>query len=105
MLVSGGLSFASVSANGSITCGVTTAGDAYCWGNNSSGQLGDDTRTNRHTPVPVAGGLSFASVSAAARHTCAVTTAGVVYCWGSNSDGQLGDGSTTDRLTPVRVLR
>ena len=61
MLVSGGLSFASVSADGSVTCGVTTARDAYCWGNNSSGQLGDDPRTNRHTPVPVAGGLSFAS--------------------------------------------
>ena len=106
VLVSVGLSFASVSAaGGSFTCGVTTAGDAYCWGNNPSGKLGDDTRTDRHMPVPVAGGLSFASVSTSGAHTCAVTTVGAVYCWGSNGEGQLGDGSTTDRLTPVRVVR
>ena len=105
MLVSGDLRFASVSAGVSFTCGVTIAGDAYCWGENSSGQLGDGTRTNRHTPGPVAGGLSFASVSAAFLHTCGLTAAGDAYCWGFNGDGQLGDGSTTDRLTPVRVVQ
>ena len=105
MLVSGGLSFASVNAGGALTCGVTSDGDAYCWGENSSGQLGNGTTTDRHTPVPVEGGLSFASVNNAALHTCAVTTAGVAYCWGFNSDGQLGDGSTTNRLTPVRVVQ
>jgi len=37
------------------TCGVTTRDQAYCWGSNSSGQLGDGTTTRRLTPVPVAG--------------------------------------------------
>ena len=38
VLVSGGLSFASVSTAFSETCGVTTGGDAYCWGENFHGR-------------------------------------------------------------------
>ncbi len=97
------LSFAAVSAGSSHSCGVTTAGVAYCWGRNNSGQLGDGTMTNRPMPVAVAGGLSFAAVSAEHNHSCGVTTAGDAYCWGDNGNGRLGDGTTTQRLTPVAV--
>ncbi len=96
------LSFAAVSAGFDHSCGVTTAGVAYCWGDNVFGQLGDGTTTNRPMPVAVAGGLSFAAVSTKG-HTCGVTTAGDAYCWGQNVRAQLGDGTTTDRLTPVAV--
>jgi alpha-tubulin suppressor-like RCC1 family protein len=45
-----------VSAGWLSTCGVTTDHRAYCWGENSDGQLGDGTTTQRLTPVPVVGG-------------------------------------------------
>ncbi|HET9385213.1 MAG TPA: hypothetical protein VFO67_08705 [Gemmatimonadales bacterium] len=108
-LVTGGLSFAALSAGGYHTCGVSTAGAAYCWGDNSGGQLGDSTMTRRSSPVLVAGGLSFAVVSAGGSsfgnpsHTCGVTTSGDTYCWGHNSSGQLGNGTTIRRLTPALV--
>lgn len=35
------------------TCAISTHGVLYCWGGNSSGQLGDGTTTNRLVPVPV----------------------------------------------------
>ncbi|PKN44522.1 MAG: hypothetical protein CVU59_11425 [Deltaproteobacteria bacterium HGW-Deltaproteobacteria-17] len=35
------------------TCAVKTDGTAWCWGNNSSGQLGDGTTTNRYSPTQV----------------------------------------------------
>lgn len=54
--VLGGLSFRQVSAGFSFTCGITTMGDAYCWGLNSVGQLGDGTRTNRTEPTLVSTG-------------------------------------------------
>ena len=95
--------FAAVSAEGNSTCGVTTGDAAYCWGNNSGGELGDGTTIDRLTPVPVSGGLDFVSVSAGGSHMCGVTTGGAAYCWGENAEGQLGDGSTTTRLSPVPV--
>jgi alpha-tubulin suppressor-like RCC1 family protein len=44
-----------VSAAGgeSHTCGIMTDGTLWCWGDNSDGQLGDGTTTNRITPVQV----------------------------------------------------
>ena len=52
-LVSGGLKFVSISAGGAHTCGVTPDGAIYCWGVNSSGQLGDGTLIDRSIPTRV----------------------------------------------------
>lgn len=57
--VVGGHTFGMVSAGTIVpfwghTCGVTTNGEAYCWGSNVSGELGDGTTTERHVPTLVA---------------------------------------------------
>ena len=101
--VSAGSNLTAVFAGRRHSCGVTSAGAAYCWGENVYGQLGDGTTTNRLTPVAVAGGLTFASLSPIVYHTCGLTTAGVAYCWGDNPDGRLGNGTTTSSTVPVRV--
>ena len=54
--VSGGLAFKAIASLGSTTCGVTTAGVAYCWGLNHKGQIGDNSTTTRLVPTAVAGG-------------------------------------------------
>ena len=84
-----------MSAGMDHTCGVTAAGDVYCWGSNGYGQLGDGDTTDRPSPGPVAGGTSFAAVSAGGRHTCGVMAVGATLCWGANYWGQLGNGTTT----------
>ena len=91
--VAGGISFTSISAGDDYTCGVAVDGNAYCWGDNHYGALGnpgisvDCASTNaqactRFVPVPVAGGLHFSSVSAGTFHSCGVTTDARAYCWG-----------------------
>ena len=101
--VSGGLTFASVSAGNGFACGVTTTGAAYCWGANGDGALGNGTTTASATPVAVSGGLTFASVIVGYFGACGVTTDGAAYCWGANGLGQLGNGTTTASATPVPV--
>jgi alpha-tubulin suppressor-like RCC1 family protein len=95
--VIGGLKFASIQPGAFHTCGLTSRGAAYCWGENNYGQLGDGTTTdsNANGPQRVLGGLKFASNQPGAFHTCGLTTRGATYCWGRNVEGQLGDGTTT----------
>lgn len=95
--------FATIAAGWNFTCGLITNGQASCWGENSSGQLGDGLTIDRHEPVPVASDQVFTSIATGSAHACGVTTEGAAYCWGRNTNGQLGDGTTVERTTPVRV--
>jgi len=114
ILVAGGLQFANVTASiWDHSCGVTTSGDAYCWGSNASGQLGSDSATSTcdpsspapcsFTPLHVEGGIVFKSVSAGDYFTCGVSTAGDGYCWGYGYYGQLGNGAFNTSTVPVQV--
>ncbi|MEJ2184437.1 MAG: Ig-like domain-containing protein [Gemmatimonadota bacterium] len=102
-VVSGGHSWTNMIAADSYTCGVTSDGNAYCWGSNTSGQLGDGSTTDHSVPTALAGGLNWYVVVGGGAHTCGLTTAYEIYCWGANDRGQLGDGTTGDHLTPVKV--
>ncbi len=82
-------------SNESHLCGIVASGDAYCWGSNTYGELGDSTTTaaSSDAPVLVAGGHAWADLTRGTYHTCGITTAGDLYCWGRNDRGQLAVGS------------
>ncbi len=101
-----GKTVTAISAGNNHTC-VVASGQAFCWGNNSSGRLGDGTTTSRTTPVAVStagvlAGKTVTAITSGGNHTCAIAD-GRAYCWGGNFPGQLGDGTSTDRTTPVAV--
>lgn len=98
-----GAPFVAVTAGFQNSCGLTTTGTAFCWGNGDYGMLGNGSGTTRpfvgqpfveHAPVPVTmpSGESFTGISTNNRITCASSTSGTAYCWGNNAFGQLGDG-------------
>ncbi len=87
---------------------IHSDGTLYSWGNNTSGQLGDNSETQRTTPVPVytsgvLNGKSITDVSAGWYHSVALDSDGKLYAWGDNTNGQLGDNSTTSSSVPVTV--
>lgn len=94
--ISKGLTFVSLTAGVSHTCGFIQTGAAYCWGADATGQLGNGFTMNKSTVFyPVIGYRLFRSLSAAGAseyvgHTCGVTTDGAAYCWGANWAGELG---------------
>lgn len=99
VVVTGGHSFAQVDVGGGHACGVLADGTGYCWGLNSSGQLGTaDGVYSTGTPTPVAGSDQWAFLSTGTSTTCGVTTTGAGKCWGLNNSGQAGTGSTSSPL-------
>lgn len=95
--------WAQLAAGDHHTCGITTGGQAFCWGAGAAGQLGNGTRNGSLKPVTVAGGQSFSAIAAGGDVTCGITQEGAAYCWGAGGDGQLGRGVVDSSPSPVLV--
>ena len=95
--------FTQVSAGNYFTCAVKSDTTVWCWGLNTSGQLGDGTTTQRNRPVQVNGLSGVTRVESSEGYSCALKLDTTVWCWGSNSFGQLGNGTTTNSSAPVQV--
>lgn len=99
-----GVTFLEVSAGGLHTCALSDDFDVYCWGDNFSGQLGEDTGF-LPTPIPLRASNAgrFTSLSAGGLFTCGSNPHGT-ECWGNNIVGQLGSGvAGGSSISPVSV--
>lgn len=96
----------SLSAGAAHACIVTPSppGQLWCWGRNTSGEVGGGPDGGIAAPLQVNMPETPFKVSAKSdAHTC--LTAGSpqrIYCFGDNSSGQLGiDGGSTASPTPI----
>lgn len=90
-----------ISAGGAHVC-ARISGAIWCWGGNSTGQLGNGTKVKQGYPVQVimTSGTTLANataISSGEGHSCAIANTKLV-CWGGNVDGQLGDGTLIEKL-------
>ena len=97
-----------ITAGQNQTCAIASDNQAYCWGWNNYGQVGNnDLGNNALIPVAVVQGarpnLTVKQVMAGMTHTCVIASDDQIYCWGRNNGYQLGDDTNTDRPIPVEV--
>ena len=106
-----GIKFNQISSSGTnnFSLAVGSDGNAYAWGFNNYGQLGNGNTSNRNTPVivkkpaGVSKDFTYVQVSAGTDHSLAVGSDGYAYAWGNNNNGQLGNSITSSSSVPVRV--
>lgn len=91
------------------SCAVQADGNVTCWGEGSSGQLGNGATSSWYTessPVLTSSlgtGRTAVAVSAGNDHTCAILDTGSVSCWGSGGNGRLGNGAGSQQTTPTQT--
>lgn len=86
--------FTQVTAGYESSYGLRADGAVFSWGDNTYGQLGDNSQTQRDTPVSVVGGHRFDYIAAGWSHMLGLKADGSLFGWGDNSTGQLGDGTS-----------
>jgi alpha-tubulin suppressor-like RCC1 family protein len=96
--------FKKVVAAGGFSCGLTSNGGIYCWGNNALGDLGDGTIVPHARPVQVGTPTDWIDVDARTNVGCGLRSDHSMWCWGFGTSGQLGDGKIMNELAPTQVI-
>jgi alpha-tubulin suppressor-like RCC1 family protein len=104
--ITGGTNWKHVSTGRGYTAAIKTDGTLWTWGRNDVGQLGDNTRTSRSSPVQtIAAGNNWRLLASGAYNTtAAIKTDGTLWVWGANGFGQLGDTTTNSKSSPVQTV-
>jgi hypothetical protein len=92
-----------IAAGSNHSLALRADGTVWAWGNNSSGQLGDDTVKDRMTPVQAKAMSFITAVAAGGSHSLALRADGTVWAWGAGTRGQLGSSFPLDRHLPGQV--
>ena len=79
-------------------------GTLRSWGNNTTGQLGNNGSASSDVPVSVYGLTNVVQVSCGWSHVLAVRADSTVWAWGDNATGQLGNGTHTFSNVPLQVV-
>ena len=99
--------FFDITAGGSHTCAIKYNGNVYCWGLNSTGQVGIWTTTTPCQGLSCITRPAFVTtasqVDAGMDHTCALSSAGAATCWGNSTYGQVGNGNFGYQSEPLPV--
>jgi alpha-tubulin suppressor-like RCC1 family protein len=90
------------------TCAVRLDGALFCWGRNSSHELGPETRIQVRAPLRVGADVDWLEPVPGQQYTCAIKRDGSVWCWGQNIGSGDGEGfplgiDQPELDTPTRV--
>ncbi|NTW61271.1 RCC1 repeat-containing protein, partial [Candidatus Saccharibacteria bacterium] len=103
-----GKTVSSIASGNYGVCAIASDNNAYCWGLNDRGELGNGTWADSYVPTAVStsgvlSGKTIHSMYINYTQSCAIASDNNAYCWGENAYGQLGNGNTTPSNIPVSI--
>ena len=81
---------------------IKNNGTLWSWGNNSSGQLGNNSSITKYSPTQI-GNSQWKTVRAGTNHSVGIKIDGTLWAWGENEDASIGDGTFVDRFVPTLI--
>jgi alpha-tubulin suppressor-like RCC1 family protein len=103
--IAGGNNWKQVSSGGAHTLAIKTDGTLWAWGYANNGQLGDNTVTNKSSPVQtIAGGNNWKQAAGGQATSAAIKTDGSLWLWGWNFRCQLGDNTAVNKSSPIQTV-
>ena len=108
--ISGGTNWKQVSLNTYFSGAIKTDGTLWMWGLNTTGQLGNNTRDSKSSPIQtISGGTNWKQIAtgssgSAGGYTAAIKTDGTLWLWGQNTYGQLGDNTRVPKSSPIQTI-
>ena len=98
------IEFVALDAGVTSACALSKDKLVYCWGANTSGQIGNGGKGASAQPaLATVAQERFDSITVGGAHACALTPARTAYCWGNDLWGQLGDTRVVNSTTPIPV--
>ena len=96
-----------ISQGGYAAGAIKTDGTLWMWGENQSGELGQNNKTKESSPKQVGTNTTWSTISVgggnAEGHTAALKTDGTAWAWGHNTNGTLGQNNTTQYSSPKQI--
>jgi len=107
-IAGGGNNWKQVAINYASGFAIKTDGTLWSWGANTNGQLGDNTRVSKSSPIQIYGGgtnwKTLFSNSNAGQYAGAIKTDGTLWMWGANGFGNLGTNNISSYSSPVQTV-
>jgi alpha-tubulin suppressor-like RCC1 family protein len=100
-----GIDWKQVKDGFAFSMAIKDNGTLWAWGDNYSGQLGNETTDNKSSPIQIGSDTNWSSISCGDYHTAAIKTDGTLWIWGSNYNYQLGtnNGYSVWESSPVQT--
>ena len=87
---------------GNTSLATKTDGTLWAWGDNNTGQLGQNNKTNYSSPVQIPG-TTWSFVQQGATAALGTKTDGTLWTWGNNTKGGLGQNNLIFYSSPVQI--
>ena len=102
--VFGGNNWRKTACGGNHTLAIKSDGTLWAWGDNYSGQLGNDTVVSKSSPIQIGMQKNWSKISAGESHSAAIKKDGTLWCCGEGGSGQIGDDNTIWYSSPVQTI-